>query len=87
MYDAGTDIAKRVHVCAVLGEDNSVVIKPFRFTNNEGREVREGRYTSQKYLVAARTYQIGDELKQWLDIEDRQNSDRSQYADHNIERT
>ena len=35
MYYVGIDIAKRVHVCAVLDEDNSVVIKPFRFTNDE----------------------------------------------------
>jgi len=35
MYYVGIDIAKRVHVCAVLDEKNSVVIKPFRFTNDE----------------------------------------------------
>ncbi len=35
MYYVGIDIAKRAHVCAVLGEDNTIVIKPFRFTNDE----------------------------------------------------
>ena len=35
MVYAGIDIAKRVHVCAVLDEDNSVMVKPFKFRNDE----------------------------------------------------
>jgi len=34
MVYVGIDIAKREHVCAVLDERNSVVVKPFRFSNN-----------------------------------------------------
>jgi len=35
MHYVGIDIAKRVHVCAVLDERNTVVMKPFKFTNDE----------------------------------------------------
>jgi len=35
MHYVGIDIAKRVHVCAVLDEHNTVVMKPFKFTNDE----------------------------------------------------
>jgi transposase len=35
MYYVGIDIAKRLHVCAVLDAHNNVVIKPFKFHNNK----------------------------------------------------
>jgi len=34
MVYVGIDIAKRVHVCAILDESNTVVVKPFRFHND-----------------------------------------------------
>ena len=34
MVYVGIDIAKRVHVCAILDESNTVVVKPFRFSND-----------------------------------------------------
>lgn len=35
MYYVGIDIAKRSHVACVLGEDNTVMIKPFEFLSNQ----------------------------------------------------
>jgi transposase len=35
MVYVGIDIAKRVHVCAVLDATNTVVVKPFKFRNDE----------------------------------------------------
>jgi transposase len=34
MVYVGIDIAKRVHVCAILDERNAVLVKPFKFHNN-----------------------------------------------------
>ncbi len=34
MVYVGIDIAKRVHVCAILDESNTVVVKPFKFRND-----------------------------------------------------
>jgi transposase len=34
MVYVGIDIAKRVYMCAILDESNTVVVKPFKFRND-----------------------------------------------------
>jgi transposase len=35
MYYVGIDIAKRSHVACVMGEDNSLIVKPFEFLSTQ----------------------------------------------------